>query len=111
MQLLDVILKSGFQNTPFVAVLRQHFGLNCDMKGIGLLGPDATVSSEEVSVHSNRRGLEVFPSQNIELIGSVFPQSDKDADEARVRRHSRSAHDLTLSFELHVHEDADIELP
>jgi hypothetical protein len=81
------------------------------MKGIGLLGPDATVLSEVVSVGSNRRGLQVFPSQDIEVIGPVFPQSDKDADEARVRRHNRSAYDLTLSFELHVHEDANIELP
>lgn len=81
------------------------------MKGVRLLGSYATVLFEVVSVRGDRHGLKIFPSQDVELIRSILSQSDKNADEARVRRLNGSAYDLTRAFELHVYEVANIKLP
>lgn len=81
------------------------------MEGVVPSRPNTVVAIEIAPVPSNRDRLEVAPGQDVELVGSLSPQSDEHADQVRIWRLSRSTDNLFLAVEPDLGEDTGIKLP
>ena len=55
--------------------------------------------------------LEVGPSQDVELVGALFPNSDEHADQVRVRGIRRASDNLPLTIKPNVSKDTGVKLP
>ncbi len=81
------------------------------MEGIVLLRTDSTVPAKIVAVMRDGNLLQIFPRQDVELVGSVVSQTNEHADQARVRRRFGLPDNLMFAIEGDIHEVTNVELP
>ena len=92
-------------------MLLQHFRANSHVERIVLSRSTDAVALEIAAVAGDGDLLELIPRQDVELVGSMSPQSDEHADEVRIGGLGRSAGDLLFFVEPDFRKGAAIELP